>query len=656
MCGIFGVVRPSGLTTEDRWTLRRLADAIRHRGPDGEGFLVEPEFGIGMTRLAIIDTEHGWQPIFNEDRSVALVANGEIYNFVELRRDLEARGHRFSTGSDCETIIHLYEEYGAECVHHLRGMFAFSLFDSRSRKLLLARDRMGEKPLMLAEVGDAIVFCSELAGLIGSGAVPFEVDPAAIKMYFYWGYLPDPMSAVAGTRKLPAGSLLEIDLRSGRRSERVYWRLEDAPPIDDDPVERIREEIATIGRITMRSDVPVGVGLSSGIDSSAIAVMAKRFADQPVTAFSVGFEGSAWQDESELARQFAAHLGIGFHRVELGVDRVVREFPQVCFRRDDPVVDLSGSNIFALMRLSRDHGVPVLLSGLGGDELFWGYAWHRRATHASVRKGRLFRGEAGLAQYLRVHPPPLSATGFINWCAAGAGLLAGVKQWRRDRSSDPRRLVFWDSLREFQLAERLSGRVLGERVESCEVSPASIFTGDQYWDSIPISMTERLCSSYLRANGLNQTDRLSMACSVEARVPLVDYRLAEVVIGLRKRHDDLKLGHKAWLKAVFRESVPEFVMQRRKRGFTPPWRSWTRALLATYGDDLRAGYLVSAGVVRAESVAGLLRGFDSMGRPMPFSMEALALEQWARGMQSAASGIRRNRDIEPILPRARPAH
>ncbi|MEN9642849.1 MAG: hypothetical protein RIR77_2038 [Planctomycetota bacterium] len=629
-----------------------MADAIHHRGPDGEGFHVEPDVAIGMTRLAIIDTEGGWQPIYNEDRTVALVANGEIYNFVELRRDLESRGHCFRTGSDCETIVHLYEEHGADCVHHLRGMFAFALIDLKSRRMLIARDRMGEKPLILAERDDSLVFCSELTGLVGSGAVPFVMDPVAIKMYYYWGFVPDPLSAVSGTRKLPAGSLLDIDLRSGSRNERVYWRLEDAPPIEGDPVARIREEIETIGRITMRSDMPIGVGLSSGIDSSAIAVMAKQHADRPITAFSVGFKGSTWQDESGQAEEFAKHLGVDFYRVKLAVDRVVSEFPEVCIRRDDPVVDMAGSNIYALMRLARDHDVPVLLSGLGGDELFWGYAWHRRAVQACRRKSALRRGDAGLIDYLSVSAPPISITGLINWCASGAGVLSGVQQWSRDRSSDPQRLVFWDSIREFKLAERLSARVFGERLSECRASPASIFTGSQYWDSIPIAMTERLCSTYLRSNGLNQTDRLSMACSVEARVPLVDYRLAEVVVGLRRHHDDLKLGHKAWLKAVFRDTVPAFVMGRRKRGFTPPWRTWTRELMSTYGGDLHNGVLVAEGMLRENAVPLLRCGLDTLKRPVPFSMESLVLEQWARGMQSMSNKVQ-PQYLEPNLPRSR---
>ena len=241
-------------------------------------------------------------------------------------------------------------------------MFAFALIDERNNKLILARDRMGEKPLILAEFNEHLVFCSELSGLVGSGAIPFEMDPNAIKMFYYWGYIPEPLSAVKNTRKLAAGSIFEIDLQTGVRQEKKYWCLEDAPPIEGDAIEIIRNEIKKIGEITMRSDVPIGIGLSAGIDSSAIAALAKKHAKQPITAFSIGYSGKAWQDESFMAEDFAHELGIPFHRAVLDVERVVREFPEMCLRRDEPIADLAGSSIYALMRLSREHNVPVLLS------------------------------------------------------------------------------------------------------------------------------------------------------------------------------------------------------------------------------------------------------------------------------------------------------
>lgn len=626
-----------------------MADAMVHRGPDGNGFHVEPEAVIGMCRLAVIDPTGGWQPIYNEDRSLVLVANGEIYNFIELRRELEQRGHQFSTHGDCETILHLYEDYGRDCVLHLRGMFTFAILDLRARRLLLARDRMGEKPLMLHERNDCLVFCSELSGLVGSGAVPFEVDPFAVKMYYHFGWLPDPMSGVVGTRKLPAGTSMEVDLRTGRRTEHTYWRLEDSPPVEGDPVQLLRAEMDTVGRITSRSDVPIGVGLSAGIDSAAITVMAQRYSSLPVTALSIGYQGWSWQDESHYARAFAKHLDINFHRVEIGVERVVREFPTVCLRRDDPGVDSAGSCIYALMNDAHSRGIRVMLSGLGGDELFWGYKWMRYAARASERKRSMRRGEVGILDYLSLTAPPLSVNGLINWLFDGAGLFSGMRQYRLDQDSPEHRLVFWDTIREYRLAETLGPKLLGARVTEETNSPAALFTGPHLWESLPISLTSLICGTYLRSNGLNQTDRLSMASSVESRVPLVDYRLVELVVGLRKHHDDLRLGHKAWLKSVFGSSLPAEVTNRRKRGFSSPWRRWNRAIMKKYGTDLREGSLVSRGLINPLAVDHLTREIDFLGRPQPMAMESVALEQWARGMAALVPASLRRDAGEPDL-------
>ena len=649
MCGIFGVFKKSGLNLEDRWLLRRMADNQVHRGPDGEGFHVSKSVAIGMRRLAIIDPNGGWQPIYNEDRSIALVANGEIYNFVELRRDLIARGHRFETGSDCETIIHLYEEYGADCVGHLRGMFAFALIDERNNKLILARDRMGEKPLILAEFNEHLVFCSELSGLVGSGAIPFEMDPNAIKMFYYWGYIPEPLSAVKNTRKLAAGSIFEIDLQTGVRQEKKYWCLEDAPPIEGDAIEIIRNEIKKIGEITMRSDVPIGIGLSAGIDSSAIAALAKKHARQPITAFSIGYSGKSWQDESFMAEDFAHELGIPFHRAVLDVERVVREFPEMCLRRDEPIADLAGSSIYALMRLSREHNVPVLLSGLGGDELFWGYSWHRNAVYKNQRKRALLAGDANILNYLKFRSPPISVTGFINWLGDGAGFLGGIREWKQDFKTNPDRLIFWDEVRDFRIAESGLDAISGPNLRTSTLSAAEPFTSQKYWNDIETSMTERICSTYLRSNGLDQTDRLSMACSVEGRVPFVDYRIAELAVGLRKSKSDLDLGHKGRLKAAFSDLLPQNILTRPKRGFAQPWRIWIRELMLNFSSDISSGFLVNEGMVNRDATLSMAKVFDHFRRPYPFALETLVLEQWARGMSALIPKRNENHSAEPIL-------
>lgn len=640
MCSIFGLIRAGGLRREDRWLLRDMSDHLVHRGPDGMGFHVDASAAIGMTRLAIIDLQGGWQPLYNEDRTIAVVCNGEIYNFVELRAELEARGHRFATRSDCETIVHLYEELGPECVHRLRGMFAFAVLDLRQQRLLLVRDRMGEKPLTLVERSDGLVFCSELVGLIGSGAVPFELDEASVHTLLHWEFLPDPMSPVRGVRKLGAGCLIDADLRTGRWSERIWWRLEDAPPLDDEPVERIRAELDQIATMIIRSDVPIGVGLSGGVDSSAIAAMAKRCSHQPVTCFSVGYEGSTWQDERPLAREFAAHLGLPLREVALGVDRMVRDFPQTCLKRDDPVADLSAPSQDALLRLVREHDCPVLLTGHGGDELFWGYQWVQGLPAQNSRKRRLLSGQAGIAQYLRFRKPPVSVVGAVNWLLSVAGALDGVRAMTRDRRAPPERLVFWDALDSWAAASSALARHGGERLQAVRADAAAAFTDRRFWDDLPTSIVSLECATYLRCNGLLLSDRLSMANSVEGRAPLSDYRLAEVVVGLRKRHDDLGLPRKSWLRGALQEMVPQFVFQRRKRGFTPPWRQWNRRLWSSYGSDLEGGFLQSRGILSASGVRALSKGFDVLQRPLPTAYHCLVLEQWARGMQAAADAAR----------------
>jgi asparagine synthase (glutamine-hydrolysing) len=606
-----------------------------------------------MRRLAIIDVDSGWQPFVSEDGLVTVVANGEIYNHVELRSDLASRGHRFGSASDCETILHLYEDYGRDCVRHLRGMFAFAVIDNRSGKLFLARDRMGEKPLLIAEGDGWLAFCSELVGLVGGRVVPVDVDPEVVSSFYRWGFVPEPVTPLRGVTKLPAGSHLTVDLATGSRYQETYWAIEDAPALKDEPVSRIRAEFEDLSRIISRSDRPIAVGLSAGVDSSAVLAMTARFASQPVMAVSIGYEGRQFQDESALAGKFARSLGVPHHRVELSVRRIVAEFPQMCIRRDEPFADIAGSSLYALAEASRELGAPVLMSGLGGDELFWGYSWHRKCVHDSLRARRARQGNAALLSYLEITPPPVSLVGATNWVLDFFGIRASLRERARDLEAHPDQLVFWDSRRDFQEAQQAIGRIAGWALPCDRANAAAMFTGSSLWERLEVSLTSLICQTYLLSNGLAQTDRLTMACGVEARVPLVDYKLAEVVVGLRKCHSDHLLKEKAWLRAALRGIVPQEVMNRRKRGFTPPWRSWTAALMRAYGDDLRDGELVERGLLSRAGAAFVARSTDRLGRPVPLAHASLVLEQWVRGLKAAAARGRPDYEREPELPTRR---
>lgn len=646
MCGIFGIIDRDGVGGRDTATLSALAACLTHRGPDGGSGIVADRVAIGMQRLAIIDPAGGMQPLWNERRTVALVANGEIYNFVERRRELEQRGHRFATASDCEVIIHLYEEFGAGCLDRLRGMFAFALVDFEKRRVLIARDRLGEKPLYLVETGGRIVFASELQALVGAGVVPFVLDDVAIRDYFLWGYVPEPDSPLAGVRKLPAGSCIEVALDPWAVSERRWWSALDAPEVHGNPRNALVEVLAEIGALTIRADVPIGVALSGGIDSSAVASLACAHATGSVHTFTVGYEGQDHHDESDAASTYASTLGTKHHRVFLDSSDVARNFPRMCKARDEPISDLSGPGYLALMDAAHAAGVPVLLFGHGADELSWGYSWTVDAVRANLRKQALLAGQLGPRAYLRPRRPPHSYGGLVTWALDGGGLLSGRRARRRDMSSPPGQMVFYDGLPWWRSAvEQLRRNATDDFMSRVEgVPPERHFTFAEIPTRPDLAITDLLLRTYLLCNGINQSDRLSMSASVECRLPLVDYRLVETVIGLRRRVEDWQLPPKAWLRDALSEGLPREVLDRPKRGFTPPWRSWSKEIFRMHGEALIDGSLVELGVLR--SLRSVPDPFDRFGRRAENVMPALMLEMWAQGMRGLERSSKALADIE----------
>lgn len=638
MCGITGIVGRLALGESDRVAVARMNAALFHRGPDGEGSIVAPNVHVSMRRLSIIDLNGGWQPLYNEDSTVAVICNGEVYNHVELRAALESRGHKFRTHSDCETIAHLYEEHGEECVHHLRGMFAFALYDAKARKVLVVRDRMGEKPVYLLERDGKIAFSSEMASLLRSGMVRFELDPGAVKLYMHYGYVPEPATAVKGIRKLPAGHLLSIDLDSWKVTQRCYWRMIDAPAIDADPVSRIREELETISELIIRADVPVGVGLSGGLDSSAIAALASRRRPGQIHALSVGYVGRPPVDERREAEELAKILGMPFHDVEISEREVAELFPERAAWRDDPIADIAGHGYYALSRLARDKGIPVLLKGQGADELFWGYGWLRDALRLSMIKDA--QGGAPIHDGLLTNllPKSVSPAGLRAYAAKKAGQAMG---WDRlnDESAPPEQLIFYNAARTYQRGAAAYQRVVSDEWQQAAAgaNPAALYTVPRPWGDLPTLLTSLACSTYLIENGMVQGDRLSMVNSVELRLPLCDYRLAEIVVGLRKARPDHQLSPKEWFRKAITPLLPEKVLNRPKRGFTPPGPKWIRLLGQTYKLSLREGYLVDHGILTAQGARTLTEPHSRASMWPETAYKCLVLEFWCRAMEHAAS-------------------
>jgi len=613
-------------------------EALTHRGPDSAGEYSDEHVALAMRRLSIIDVEGAAQPLFNEDKSLVLVANGEIYNFLELRDQLTGLGHRFASRGDCETIIHAYEQYGCRCVDHLRGMFAFALWDTNRRRLVLARDRMGEKPLYLYCKDGLLVFASEMRALLRSGLVPFELDPTGVHLYFHFEYVPEPRTAVKGVRKLDAAHLLLVDVDAQSTREQRYWNMEDAAPLDGDPAVLLRAALEDVSRIILRSDVPVGIALSGGLDSSSLAVLAARRSCDGFQAFAVGYPEHSETDERADAAALAAELDMPFHDVEISAGDMVAGFAGLVLARDDPIADIAGYGYYAVARLARDHGVPVLLQGQGGDELFWGYPWVKEAVAANALKANVLkRGWRELPACLRLRGPGgIRPWQIRSWLTDLCGLRAGLRRYHRYRNSDPDRMLFYDLSMQFALAleetPSLYARAFFEQVT--ESAPFDIFTFEQPWPPIDVRLTSLICDTYLRSNGIAQADRLGMASSIELRLPLLDHKFVETAVGLRKTRPDHHLAPKRRLKEAIGDLLPPQVLGRAKRGFTPPMMEWLSAIMKEHGPDLVDGYLVQSGVLTGEACRRLVAG-ESLGLGISLALDAVVLELWCRGMRKA---------------------
>lgn len=655
MCGICGVVSQSPLSEADRAGVRAMNAAMFRRGPDGEGFYEDAHCMLAMRRLAIIDLTGGWQPLYNEDKSIALVANGEVYNYVELRAELLSRGHQPRTKSDCELPAHIYEDKGDAFVHDLRGMYAIALWDTRAQKLTLVRDRMGEKPLFLYERtlpgGEKqLWFASEMRSLLASGIIRFDLEAGAIDEFMHFQWIHDPRTMVKGVRKLRAGSMISVEPRMWKVNERQYWRLEDAPPIDADPGRTIRAELDRVSELIIRSEVPVGVALSGGIDSSSVACLAASKYPGMMKAFSVGWTGSPAQDERSQARALAKSLGMPFIEIEITPDEAAAFFAEVAVLRDDPIADITGYAYYALSKLSREHGCPVLLQGHGGDELFWGYGWHRRALEETLYKEQ--HGHTRRTPFAdRWLPRGRTRPELVDWAQRIGGRLYGWRPLSLPFNDDPNRIVYWDTQSTFQAGSWAQRHMYTDdfRARLAGNSVGSLLNFPQPRIDAEILFTKLLVEGYLLENGINQGDRLSMANSVELRLPLVDYKLAETAIGLRKaRPGDFRLGTKAWLREAVKDIVPQEIFTRPKRGFNPPVTTWTRMLRNTHPQVLPEGTLVSSGVITKEAAVRMSSHGSRLSAWSLLFGNCLALEMWAAGMRSIADGAR-PRNANPRL-------
>jgi asparagine synthase (glutamine-hydrolysing) len=569
MCGIAGFLTDRVLP-DARFTLQRMTRTLQRRGPDDEGFYLDEVAALGVRRLSVIDLETGHQPMANENGTIWVVQNGEIYNFRVLRDHLERRGHRFRTQSDTEVIVHAYEEYGEDCAAHLDGMFAFAIWDVRQRTLLLARDRMGEKPLYYYAGPDTIVFGSELRALLEHPAVPRELSLPSLTRYLSFEYIPAPHSILTGIEKLPPGHLVTVS--PGDKPRVVpYWDLSFAPDESLDAEEwsqALRQALEQSVRRQLVSDVPLGVFLSGGIDSSAVAALATQISGRALKTFSLGFAETSY-DERPFARLVAQHCGADHTEVEFSATDAASLLENAGDLLDEPLVDGSFLPLYRLSQTAR-RTVSVVLSGDGADELFCGYP--------------TFLAERGV-RWLQRCPGWLQRA-----AASGVNRLAPSPRYGSAQfllKQFFRALPFPRAVRTQLL---LGGLTASERLALLSpVVGASCVDVEPYEELATVGQTQTLdvmerliyqqCKFYLAGQNLVAVDRASMACGLEVRAPFLDRPLVELAGRIPSPFKMARWQTKAIVKHALRGLLPDAILARRKQGFGVPIAQWLRGSL-----------------------------------------------------------------------------
>jgi asparagine synthase (glutamine-hydrolysing) len=591
MCGICGVVAAEREGAPDLEAVARMSGRLVHRGPDDDGLFHEGPLALAARRLSIIDLDHGHQPIENEDRSAVVVQNGEIYNYRELKRELEGRGHRFATDCDTEVLVHLYEEHGEEFVERLRGMFAIALWDKRRQRLLLARDRFGIKPLYYREADGGLAFASELKAMLELPGFSREIDPKAVSAYLAFNSIPAPLTIFAEARKLPPGHLLSWE--GGEVRQRRYARPGPAPGAGlrrgsmDALAAELREVLDDSVRAHLVADVPVGVLLSGGVDSGGLAALASGHAGEPLRTFSIGFEEAGF-DELSRARLVAERYGTDHHELVLRPD-AVELLPRLVEAFDEPFGDSSALPTYIVSQLAAGQ-VKTALSGEGGDELFGGYYTYV-ADLLARRVGRL----APLARPLAEALPSRSDRVGFDYKAKRFARAAALPPLERHHG--------WKEIFSAETRADLAG-------PASAWDPLDLYR-ERYAETEgaePLARMQDLdLGIYMVDDLLVKTDRLSMAHSLELRVPFLDPKVAEFAFSLPTRMKVRGFDKKRLLRRALEPLLPKEIVHGRKQGFSIPIAAWLRGPLEPFArETLAPGAVERQGLLDPAAVTPIL--------------------------------------------------
>lgn len=627
MCGIAGFLDHRGSADERRGALQAMCDQIVHRGPDDQGYFVGSRVGLGMRRLSIIDLTGGHQPIASPDGARQIVFNGEIFNYRQLRERLIVDGHRFETASDTEVILRQYEVNGVDCVQKLNGMFGFAIWDDQAQRLLLARDRMGVKPLYYAWVDGTLYFGSEIKSLLAAG-VPAELDEEAIWHYLTFRYVPQPLSVWKYVRKLLPGHRLIVEGRAEPRVER-WWACpaEDSVPprADSDYVREFTDLFESAVQLRLVADVPVGVLLSGGLDSSAVLTAAARAHGRRMETFSVGYSAATWADEREYARLMARHVGADHHEVAIGQQDLIDTLPRFVELTDEPLSDIASIPLFHVSRLARSR-VKVVLSGEGSDEILGGYDLER-----AVRRWQVLDAYRRVPSRLRA-----AAASTVRRGPYGIARLLdeGAHTAREELERTPPTMT--NLMSSTEKIALLRPSFAASRRDSLEIARAEVRA------SASRTSLGRLLSAYRQSwlveDLLMKADRMTMGNSIELRVPFLDYRLVEWAArapdSVKVRRRGLRWTNKWVLREYCRSRVPKSIVERPKRGFSVPFYDWLASGLRTFARDVLtdAGAITRRWLEPAEVEAWVRRGTaeDASAHDRRVVWNLIILELWGK--------------------------
>ncbi|HRF03993.1 asparagine synthase (glutamine-hydrolyzing) [Accumulibacter sp.] len=622
MCGIHGIYRFDGLSVEPRM-LSSMGDRIRHRGPDDEGSHVDGPCGIGMRRLSIIDLAGGHQPLSNVDGSLWLVCDGEIYNFRELRSELQGKGYHFKSGSDAEVLLHLYDAEGDDFVLRLNGMFDFALWDVRRRRLLIGRDRLGVKPLYVLQDWQRLAFASEAKALLALPGVSAELDHGVVADYLHLGYVAAPGCIFKDIRKLPPATLLAVE--DGEVREWRYWRLSEqiiSGVSESQWIERVKVQLDESVRMQMVSDVPIGAFLSGGVESSAVLGLMARHSEQPIRTYAIGFSGAeaeALYNELPYARQMAK-LFASEHREIVVQPDVVALLPKLLWHMDEPLSNTAFITTYLVSEFARGD-VKVILSGVGGDELFGGYRRYLGGHY--VRRYRRWPGWLRRAASLVARRFPASRnSGVLNDLRLAKGFMASAEM-----SFDER----YRSYLQVLSRRHVSALLLDESAASASDPLARAFAAAGNEDELN-RMLAVDAETQLPDDLLLLTDKMSMAMSLECRVPFLDHQLVELAAAMPAsiKVRDGRLKH--LLKASLADLLPDDILSRKKRGFGTPMGAWLKRELAPLLKRLLAAEVVEARGLFSHTVVKRLMADHAANRidGTDILLAMMNLEIWSR--------------------------